>query len=92
MIFKSRAEIVEIMGHTKNRYLIEKPLPSNVQFLHKSGDIGTMLGDAGVVILPDGRKYIIVVMVNRSWNDYAAKQFIIEASEIAYKAISRVSH
>lgn len=86
---ESRAQIVEILGHTKNRYLIQQPLPSNVQFLHKTGDIGPMLGDAGTVILPDGRKYIIVLMVNRPWNDYAAKQFIIEASEETYKAIKR---
>ena len=86
---KSRAEIVEIMGHVKNRYLLQYGLPRNVQFLHKTGDIGGMLGDAGTTILPDGRKYIIVIMVNRPWNDYAAKQFINEASEIAYKSISR---
>lgn len=86
---KSRAEIVEIMGHVKNRYLIQAGLPYNTRFLHKTGDIGSMLGDGGIVILPDERKYIIVIMVNRPWNDYAAKQFIIEASEIAYKSILR---
>ncbi len=86
---RSRAEIVEIMGHVKNRYLIQAGLPSKVQFLHKTGDIGSMLGDAGVVIFPDGRKYIIVIMVKRPWNSYAAKQFIIEASETSYKSISR---
>ncbi len=86
---KSRAEIVEIMGHVKNRYLIQAGLPYNTQFLHKTGDISSMLGDAGIVILPDGRKYIIAVLVNRPWNDYSAKQFINEASEIVYKSISR---
>ncbi len=86
---ESRAEIVEIMGHVKNRYLIQAGLPYNTQFLHKTGDIGSMLGDAGIVILPDERKYIIVIMVNRPWNNYAAKQFIIEASDTTYKSISR---
>lgn len=89
LTIKSRADIVEIMGHTKNSYLLRQPLPANVQLLHKTGDIAPMLGDAGITILPDGRKYIMVVMVQRPYNDYAAKQFINEASEIAYKAISR---
>jgi len=89
LTIKSRADIVEIMGHTKNSYLLQHPLPANVQFLHKTGDIAPMLGDAGIAILPDGRKYIMVVMVQRPYNDYAAKQFINEASEIAYKAILR---
>lgn len=85
---ESRAEIVEILGHVKNRYLIQASLPYGVEFLHKSGDIGAMLGDAGTVILPDGRKYIIVIMVERPWNSYSAKKFIIEASDLAYKYIS----
>lgn len=85
----SRAQIVEIMANVKNRYLIHAGLPYRTQFLHKTGDIATMLGDAGTVILPDERKYIIVIMVKRPWNDYSAKQFIVEASEIAYKSISR---
>ncbi len=45
-----------------------------------------MLGDAGVVALPDGRKYIIAIMVKRPWNSFAAKEFIIEASKITYNA------
>jgi len=45
-----------------------------------------MLGDAGIVILPDGRKYIIVIMVKRQWNSYAAKQFIIDASKVTYNS------
>lgn len=86
---RSRSEIVEIMGHVRNRHLIQAGLPDYVQFLHKTGDIGTMQGDAGVVIFPNGRKYLIVIMVGRHWNDYSSKQFIIEASELTYKSISR---
>jgi beta-lactamase class A len=83
---KSRATIVDIMSNVKNRFLIQAGLPDNVQFIHKTGDIGTMLGDAGIVNLPDGRKYIIVVMVKRPWNSYTAKQFIIDASKITYNS------
>jgi beta-lactamase class A len=85
---ESRAEIVEIMGHVKNRNLIQAGLPNNVQFIHKTGDIGSMLGDAGTVFLPDGRKYIIVIMVTRPWNNYIAKQFIIEVSNAVYCAFA----
>lgn len=81
---QSRAKIIDIMSNVKNRFLIQAGLPDNVQFIHKTGDIGTMLGDAGIVILPDGRKYIMVVMAKRPWNSYVAKQFIIDASKITY--------
>ena len=82
----SRVEIVDIMSHVKNRFLIKAGLPENVQFIHKTGDIGNMLGDAGIVILPDGRKYIIVILVERPWNSYTAKQFIIDASKTIYNS------
>ncbi|MDD3014382.1 MAG: class A beta-lactamase-related serine hydrolase [Candidatus Gastranaerophilales bacterium] len=83
---QSRAKIIEIMSNVKNRFLIQAGLPDNAQFIHKTGDIGRMLGDAGIIILPDGRKYIMVVMAKRPWNSYAAKQFIIDASKITYNS------
>jgi beta-lactamase class A len=85
---ESRANIVQIMSHVKNRFLIQAGLPDSAQFIHKSGDIGEMLGDAGIVMLPDGRKYIIVIMVKRPWNSFSAKEFIIEASKITYNSIA----
>ena len=83
---KSRAEIIEIMSHVKNNRLIQAGLPAGAGFIHKTGDIGTMLGDAGVVALPDGRKYIISIMVKRPWNSFAGKEFIINASKIVYNS------
>lgn len=86
LTLKSRANIVNIMSHVKNRFLIQAGLPNSAEFIHKSGDIGTMLGDAGIVMLPDGRKYVIVIMVKRPWNNYSAKEFIVKASEITYNS------
>ena len=83
---KSRAKIVEIMSHVKNRNLIQKGLPENAMFIHKTGDIGEMLGDAGIVMMPNGRKYIIVVMVKRRWNDYSAQNLIVDVSKTVYDA------
>lgn len=83
---KSRAEIIDIMSNVRNRFLIKAGLPDNVQFIHKTGNIGSMIGDAGVVMLPDGRKYVIVVMVKRPRNAFAAKQLIIDASKITYNS------
>lgn len=83
---RTRADIVEIMSHVRNRNLIQAGLPADAGFIHKTGDIGHMLGDAGVVALPDGRKYIIVIMVERPWNSFQAKEFIIEASKTVYNS------
>ena len=81
---KSRTKIFSYMGHVKNDRLIKAGLGQGAVFLHKTGDIGTMLGDAGIVIAPNGRKYIVVILANRPHNDVAGKDFIVKASEIIY--------
>jgi len=83
---KARAEIVDIMSHVKNNRLIQAGLPADAGFIHKTGDIGSMLGDAGVVALPDGRKYIAVIFVKRPYNSFAGKEFIVNASKTIYNA------
>ena len=85
---KSRERIIDYMSNVKNSYLIKAGLPQNAQFVHKTGDIGTMLGDAGIVYMPSGHKYIVVIMVERPWNAYAAKEFIIKASRTIYNTIA----
>ncbi len=80
----SRARIIDIMGHVRNRHLLQAGLPKQAKLLHKTGDIGNMLGDAGIVIMPNGRKYIVVAMVKRPWNSYSAKEFINKASKVIY--------
>ncbi len=81
---ESRADIFDYMGHVKNNRLLAAGIPSNASIAHKTGDIGTMLGDAGIIYAPNGRKYIAVIMVKRPYNDYSAKEFIVNASQIIY--------
>ncbi len=80
----SRAKIFDYMGHVHNNRLIQAGLGAGSVFLHKTGDIGTMLGDAGIVIAPNGKKYIVVILANRPHNSIAGKDFIVHASEIIY--------
>lgn len=80
----SREKIFDYMGHVHNNRLIAAGLPSNAVFLHKTGDIGKMLGDAGIVFAPNGKKYIVVIFANRPHNSPLGKEFIVKASEIIY--------
>ncbi len=81
---ESRTRIFNYMGHVHNDRLVHAGLGQGSVFLHKTGDIGTMLGDAGIVIAPDGKKYIVVILANRPHNSVAGKDFIVKASEIIY--------
>ena len=85
----SREKIFDYMGHVHNNRLIQAGLGSGALFLHKTGDIGTMLGDAGIVFAPNGTKYIVVILANRPKNSFAGKEFIVKASEIIYNYIVR---
>lgn len=83
----SRYMIKQYMSNVQNGTLIQAGLPKEAEFLHKTGDIGKMLGDAGIVYAPNGKKYIVVILAQRPHNDYSARDFIQEASRIIYRYI-----
>lgn len=85
---ESRSKIIEIMSKVKNRSLLKQGIPDSAQLVHKTGDIGEMLGDTGIVTMPDGRRYIVVVMVKRRWNDYSARTFVNQASSVIYNSFA----
>ena len=83
----SREYIIDYMSHVKNNKLIAAGLGEGAVLVHKTGDIGTMLGDAGIVFAPNGKKYIIVILANRPYNAPQGKDFIVKASNLIYKSI-----
>jgi len=86
LTLESRSKIVEIMSKVKNTSLLKQGIPDSALLVHKTGDVGEMLGDVGVVTLPNGRRYIITVMVKRRWNDYSARSLINAISATVYNA------
>lgn len=85
----SRSKILDYMSHVHNNRLIQAGLGEGAIFFHKTGDIGKMLGDAGLVITPNGKKFIVVILANRPHNSFAGKEFIVKASEIIYSYMVR---
>lgn len=80
----SREKIFDYMGHVHNDRLLPAGLGAGASILHKTGDIGKMLGDAGIVYAPNGKKYIVAIMANRPYNSVLGKDYIVKASEIIY--------
>ncbi|MFI3301201.1 MAG: serine hydrolase [Candidatus Gastranaerophilales bacterium] len=83
----SREKMFDYMGHVHNNRLIGAGVPVGAKFLHKTGDIGTMLGDAGIVFAPNGKKYIVAIFAKRPHNSIKGKEFIVEASKIIYQSL-----
>jgi beta-lactamase class A len=82
---KSRDRIFTIMRQTTNQTLLPQGIEKNATIAHKTGDIGLMLGDAGIVDMPNGKRYIGSVLVKRPHNDYTARTLVQEISRTTYQ-------
>lgn len=83
----SREYIIDYMSHVENNRLIQSGLDPRALFVHKTGDIGKSLGDAGIVFTPSGKKYIVAIIANRPYNSPLGRDFIQKASSIIYTSI-----
>jgi beta-lactamase class A len=86
---QSRDRLLDIMRHTERDTLLPSGLGAGATVAHKTGDIGTMLADAGLVDMPNGKRYIATVMILRPNNDPRAEKLISAISGIAYQQFSQ---
>jgi beta-lactamase class A len=69
--------------------IIPARLPIGVRVAHKTGSITGVQHDAGIVILPDGRKYILVLLSRNIEDEKAAINMMAEVSEMVYQYFVR---
>jgi hypothetical protein len=82
---RSRDRLLNIMTATKNNSLIPQGVESKAIVAHKTGDIGSVLADAGIVDIPNGKRYLVAIIVKRPHNDLLARSIIQEISRTAYQ-------
>lgn len=82
---RSRDRMLDIMRQTRTRTLLPQGIEKDATIAHKTGDIGKVLGDAGIVDIPTGKRYIGGVLVKRPHNDYSARTLIQDISRTAYQ-------
>ena len=85
----SRDIMLDILRRTQRDTLLPSGLGTGARIYHKTGDIGTMLADTGLVALPTGKRYIAAVMVQRPNNDPRAEKLISSISSAAYQEFSQ---
>lgn len=86
---RSRDWLLDIMRRTENQTLLPKGLGQGAMIAHKTGNIGSVLADAGLVDMPTGKRYIVAVMVRRPHDDASAQNLISEISRITYDYFDR---
>ncbi len=84
---QSREYIKDYMGAVKTDTLLPQGLEEGSIIYHKTGDIGTYVGDTGVIYTKSGKKYIVSIIVKRRHNDHVAKGFIQKISKTIYRNI-----
>ncbi|MEH2230212.1 MAG: serine hydrolase [Nostoc sp.] len=85
----SRDLMLDILRRTQKDTLLPSGLGTGARAYHKTGDIGTMLADTGLIVVPTGKRYIASVMVQRPANDPRTEKFISSISRAAYQEFSQ---
>jgi beta-lactamase class A len=80
----SRAKTIDIMRRVKNRRLLPSGLGKGALIAHKTGTLGVILGDAGIIQLPTGKRYMAGIFVKRPFGDRRAMSFINQVSRLVY--------
>ncbi|PZV10932.1 MAG: serine hydrolase [Pseudanabaena sp.] len=81
---RSRDRFMDIMRRPVTNTLLPKGIGEDARIIHKTGDIGSVVGDAGIVDMPNGKRYAIAVMVKRPDNDQRANELIRQISRTTY--------
>jgi beta-lactamase class A len=84
----SRTKVLDILNGTINRKLLPAGLGKGAAIAHKTGTLGRLIGDAGIVEMPNGKLYLAGIFVKRSFGNPRARSFVKEVSRITYYYIN----
>lgn len=82
---KSRDLMLRIMEQTRNRSLLPSGLGEGAFIAHKTGNIDSVSGDIGLIDMPNGKRYLVGVLVQREANDPQAPELIRQISSTIYQ-------
>ena len=81
---KASGEMIDVLLHQRFNEMIPGMLPKKVKVAHKTGSITGVQHDSGIVYLPDGRKYILVVLSKELTDAKRGIEAIARISKIIY--------
>ncbi len=77
-------QMLDILLNQKFNEVIPAQLPEGVQVAHKTGWITSVRHDSGLVLLPDGRRYVLVLL-SKGWeSDELATEIMANVSRLVY--------
>jgi beta-lactamase class A len=79
------------MQRTVNNSQLPQGLGEGATISHKTGDIGALIGDVGLIDMPNGKRYAAAVMVKRPFNDDRAYEVVQKISSVIYQHLQGVA-
>ena len=89
---RSRDRCLSILRTPVTDTLLPKGLGEGATIAHKTGDIGSLVGDVGLIDMPSGKRYLAAVMVKRPYNDSRAQELIRQISRATYQYLQSSVH
>lgn len=77
--------MINILSDQKFNEIIPAQLPAGVVVAHKTGSIRGVQHDSGIVILPDGRRYSLVILSKNLKDEPAAIRSMARVSRLIYE-------
>lgn len=81
---KASEEMIDILLDQKFNKMIPAKLPEDVKVAHKTGWITGVHHDSGIVFLPDGRKYVLVLLSKELSDEDAGVETLATVSKMIY--------
>lgn len=84
---KSCDDMIRILLDQKHNAMIPAQLPKEVRVAHKTGTITGVHHDSGIVFLPDGRKYVLVILSRNLADEPSATPAMAKVSAMIYRYV-----
>ena len=78
-------EMIDILSQQQHRSRIHAKLPPEIKVAHKTGSISGVGHDSGIVFLPDGKKYVLILLSKNVKDENAVIEAQAEISRILYE-------
>ena len=86
---RSRDRLMRIMGATTNNRLLPQSLGDGAAIAHKTGDIGFIIGDTGIIDMPNGKRYVASIFVERPYDDPKGKELLHKIGKMFYQHMDK---
>jgi beta-lactamase class A len=86
---QASGDMTRILLDQKFNEIIPARLPADVKVAHKTGSITGVRHDCGIVFLPDGRKYVLVLLSKEMEDEEAGIKAMATVSEMIYAYVTQ---